>query len=561
MQTKSIIHLYKNKPNYVFSGSLMYDAIFICYKASENFVFDSFLSSTKNVRVYLQRLIIVLVFLLMFVLARGQNLVPNNSFEDAWSCPTSFSELTIAKPFPQWYNPNKGTPDHLHICSPGDAGVPENFAGKIYPAEGVAYAGIILREVFYDTTKIVKGVSREYIQTKLTQSLKPEKLYCVKLFYVNSSKSLYAVDALGITLTKEKIGTKDAGLIIQRPQIINKPENMMDNHDYWQELCGTYRARGNEEYLTIGNFWDNSLTNYRQNTHQMVDTNFIYAYYYIDDVRVFEIENSFECGCLNNLSFGSDWMADNYDPETGYNSLDLSLLADGGSLNDNEDKLNNSNNNSNGNDVGNYENSALNNGGVLSEKSDANSDQNGNGNGNGNGNDFGSGDSNGNDNDSGNGNTNGLNNGDNNDNSNDDNNLNSGLSFLEMKETEITDEAFNGAKIGDSFNLNRIFFEFNSSELLTASFTELDKLSEIIKSKPGLRIEIRGHTDNVGSNSYNKTLSVKRAAAVYDYLISRGLDKTGLKYRGFGNRVPVADNETEEGRRLNRRVEIIIVEL
>ncbi len=491
--------------------------------------------------------ITLLVLLCIALIGESQNLVPNNSFEDAWSCPSSFAELPVSKPFPQWYNPNKGTPDQFHICSPGDAGIPENFAGSIYPAEGVAYAGIILREVFYDTTKIVKGVSREYIQTKLTQVLKREKLYCVKLFYANSLKSLYAVDAMGITLTKEKIGTKDAGLIIQRPQVINKPRHIMNNQDYWQELCGTYRARGNEQYLTIGNFWDNSITNYQLNTNEATDTNFIYAYYYIDDVRVFEIENPFECGCLNDLSFGSDWMADNYDPETGYNSLDLSLLADGGSPNGkgngdddgngngngNGDKLNNGNNNNTGG-ADNNGNNSLNNGtnqdngdgsnGNLGNSSDADGSNDGNG----------------------------YNNGE---------NLYSGLSFLGMKETEITDEAFNEAKIGDKFNLNRIFFEFNSSELLTASFTELDRLFEIIQAKPSLRIEIRGHTDNIGSNSYNKTLSVKRAAAVYDYLIAKGIDKSGLKYRGFGNRVPVADNETEKGRRLNRRVEIIIVEL
>ncbi|MDD4148649.1 MAG: OmpA family protein [Bacteroidales bacterium] len=466
-------------------------------------------------------IITLLVFLSIVLMGKSQNLVPNHSFEDAWSCPYSFSTLSVAKPYPLWYNPNKGTPDQFHICSVGDAGLPENFAGNMYPAEGVAYAGIILREVFYDTTKIVKGVSREYIQTKLTQALKKEKLYCVKLFYANSSKSLYAVDAMGITLTKEKIGTKDAGLIIQRPQIINKPGHIMDNQDYWQELCGIYRARGNEQYLTIGNFWDNSITNYQLNTNEEADSNFIYAYYYIDDVRVFEIENYFECGCLNDLSFGSDWMANNYDPETGYNSLNISSLADSG-LSDNGN--NGGNGNSGNNDeLNNDGNGSLNDSSVLDNISG----------------DLG-------DNSEGNG--------------NDSNSINSGL-FFDMRETEITDEAFDKAKIGDKFNLNRIFFEFNSSELLTASYAELNRLFEIIKSKPSLRIEIRGHTDNIGSNSYNKTLSVKRAAAVYDYLIEKGLDKLGMKYRGFGNRVPVSDNETEEGRRLNRRVEIIIVEL
>ena len=70
-----------------------------------------------------------------------------------------------------------------------------------------------------------------------------------------------------------------------------------------------------------------------------------------------------------------------------------------------------------------------------------------------------------------------------------------------------------------------------------------------------------GHTDNIGSESYNKKLSVDRAASVYNYLIEKGIPKTRMKYRGFGPNVPVADNNTEEGRELNRRVEIFIVEI
>ncbi len=143
------------------------------------------------------------------------------------------------------------------------------------------------------------------------------------------------------------------------------------------------------------------------------------------------------------------------------------------------------------------------------------------------------------------------------------NNINGDLNNLILggKESEISNTAFEDAKIGDKFNLNRIFFEFNSSELLTASFYELDKLLAIMLEKPNLQIEIRGHTDNVGNDKYNKNLSIKRAGSVYDYLIEKGIQKTQMKYRGFGNKVPIAENDTEEGRSMNRRVEIIIVEL
>lgn len=456
-----------------------------------------------------------LIYILLFCFAyfvSSQNLVPNQSFEDAWSCPNSFATLSVDRPYPQWINPNKGTPDHLHVCSTFDAGVPENFAGNMYPNEGVAYAGIILREVFNDSLMIRKGISREYIQSKLVEPLHTDKLYCVKLFYANASKSAYSVDALGITLSTDKIGIKDAGIIIQMPQVMNRPGHIMDNVDYWQEMCGVYRAKGNEKYLTIGNFWDNSKTNFKRNESVETDPNFIYAYYFIDDVRVFEIDNTFECGCLNDLSFGTDYLADNYDPETGYNTLVIDELAIDGS--------NGRNDNNDGNDGNNGD--------------DGSNGENGNGNNSG----------------SNNGNDSTL-------------NGNGGLNNLILggKESEISNTAFENAKVGDKFKLNRIFFEFNSSELLTASFSELDRLLTIMLEKPNLQIEIRGHTDNIGNDRYNKNLSIKRAGAVYDYLIEKGIPKTQMKYRGFGNEVPIAENDTEEGRSMNRRVEIIIVEL
>jgi len=109
--------------------------------------------------------------------------------------------------------------------------------------------------------------------------------------------------------------------------------------------------------------------------------------------------------------------------------------------------------------------------------------------------------------------------------------------------------------------MSRIYFEFNSAELLDPSFDQMNKLLVLLKENPRLRIEIRGHTDNVGTKQYNRKLSIARAAAVYNYLIDAGIEKTRMKYRGFGNDVPVATNDTEEGRQLNRRVEILIVEL
>ncbi|MDD3685843.1 MAG: hypothetical protein PHE56_03655, partial [Bacteroidales bacterium] len=131
--------------------------------------------------------LLITAFLGVSLLSLAQNLVPNGGFENAWTCPYTYNTLPISKPYPGWINPNKGTPDHLHACSVGDACVPFNFAGFMFPSEGSGYAGIILRETFDDSIKIYDGVSREYIQAKLEMPLKKDKLYCVKLYYANSS--------------------------------------------------------------------------------------------------------------------------------------------------------------------------------------------------------------------------------------------------------------------------------------------------------------------------------------------------------------------------------------
>jgi len=106
--------------------------------------------------------------------------------------------------------------------------------------------------------------------------------------------------------------------------------------------------------------------------------------------------------------------------------------------------------------------------------------------------------------------------------------------------------------------LHNIFFEFDRSELLPASYKELDKLCQFLINNPGLHIEIRGHTDSVGSGTHNKILSENRAKAVVSHLIKKGIEKSRLSYTGYGSTKPIADNKTEKGREQNRRVELKI---
>lgn len=114
-------------------------------------------------------------------------------------------------------------------------------------------------------------------------------------------------------------------------------------------------------------------------------------------------------------------------------------------------------------------------------------------------------------------------------------------------------------EVGKKFVLRNIFFDFDKSTLRPQSNIELNNLYNTMMANPTLKIEISGHTDNVGSIAYNKVLSMNRAKAVVDYLIKRGISKNRLVFAGYGFDEPIAPNETDEGRQLNRRTEFKII--
>ena len=106
--------------------------------------------------------------------------------------------------------------------------------------------------------------------------------------------------------------------------------------------------------------------------------------------------------------------------------------------------------------------------------------------------------------------------------------------------------------------LKNILFETNAFILQRSSYIELDKLVQLLQDNPTLKVQISGHTDNVGKPVDNLLLSNNRAKAVVDYLISKGIDKARLSFKGFGSTKPVADNKTEAGRARNRRTELVV---
>ncbi len=108
--------------------------------------------------------------------------------------------------------------------------------------------------------------------------------------------------------------------------------------------------------------------------------------------------------------------------------------------------------------------------------------------------------------------------------------------------------------------LHHVYFNFNEATLQKSSYDELDKLACLMSSKSDVKVEIGGYTDNIGNDSYNKSLSQKRAQAVVDYLVKQGIPKSRLTAVGYGEEQPIASNDDEEeGRELNRRTEFKIL--
>ena len=110
-----------------------------------------------------------------------------------------------------------------------------------------------------------------------------------------------------------------------------------------------------------------------------------------------------------------------------------------------------------------------------------------------------------------------------------------------------------------SFTLDNVHFDSGKSSIKTSSYDELKELVDFLKLKPEIKIEIGGHTDNVGEERANQTLSQERASSVKKYLVEHGVSSSRLIAKGYGESIPVADNNTEKGKKLNRRTEVRIL--
>ncbi|HEX8040404.1 MAG TPA: OmpA family protein [Chryseosolibacter sp.] len=215
-------------------------------------------------------------------LLSAQNLVPNGGFEDYVVCPGGYSQAPAEFRVPHWRSVNSGSPDYFNSCSNGEAGVPYNWAGISDAFEGNGYAGI------YTWMSLAKEY-REYLHCKLNDPLVRDSLYHVEFRYKLSSYSKYCTDRIGLLISDSvKTSYDDRPLKLEPTFTFVKDSALTLETGSWEIASAEYRAKGNEQFLTIGNFSTNGSTHvyhirFRPDEQPMLVNS---AYYYIDDVSV-----------------------------------------------------------------------------------------------------------------------------------------------------------------------------------------------------------------------------------------------------------------------------------
>lgn len=252
----------------------------------------------------------------------GQNLIRNGSFEKYYVCPDNYTVEYTKRFLPNWVMPTKGTPDYFNRCSKEMVGVPQNFMGSIFPAEGDGFIGLVLldtpdvkEEIDYrdyvhsgplapvtitnanikkpDTKRKVKPINyREYLQTQLVTPLQPNQLYRISFKYALAQHSTFVSNKLGIAFTDKPITQKD-GVLPIKPAVIIDTAVLYCTPGIWVEFADTFRTQGGEFFMTIGNFFPDSQSTYFPNDISSLNTTLQrailtnqVAYYYLDNIRL-----------------------------------------------------------------------------------------------------------------------------------------------------------------------------------------------------------------------------------------------------------------------------------
>ena len=240
------------------------------------------------------------VFAIHTVAQNDNNLVTNPSFESTGKGKLKkLKQITVAE---NWESPTDLNADLFDKTKALPCSAPNNSFGKEFPMDGNRYAGIVAYS--YNNKE-----PRTYIQTHLLGSLTKDVEYCVKYYVSLSDLSKYAVNNLGAYLGKNPLAEESKTDIIfekekEFNQVVLLPGNKVINSRYnWEPVCGVYKASGKEKFLVIGNFHNNKDTKFEKlkKLKNFQGTQIPKAYYYIDQVEVFIIEDPADCDCSNQM--------------------------------------------------------------------------------------------------------------------------------------------------------------------------------------------------------------------------------------------------------------------
>lgn len=457
------------------------------------------------------------VYGLIFLFAQGAfpqsaNMVLNPGFEKYIECPVEHNpENKSHKIIPGWTYPNEAAADYFNRCSKGEAAVPRNFAGESEPKEGNGYAGAILTG---DAKSGLDNINRrEYLQGELTSAMIAGKKYCVMYNYRLASDSKFAVDQLSVLFTDQKIVATGTHALGGTPQINNQPGLFLDNIEGWKPMCYVYEAKGGERFFTIGNFRGYEATNYVATGKNVTNSrNKSYAYYYFDDFSIRALENCRDCPCVQHnfdVAVVDSAYTGGVDPFTGtarklVNDGRIKLSVLGGTPPYSIKWSNGAEG---------MQLKGLPAGKYIYLASDAY-------------------------------------------------NCRASGTIVFSAPPLAQDDFSEGLKSieeGGSLVLENIFFEFNKTDLLPASFPELDKVVDFMISENIKMIEISGHTDSDGADAYNHKLSDGRAQSVVKYLTAKGVGADRMTAKGYGEARPLETNASEAGKAINRRVEFRLI--
>src|SRR5690554_2921635 len=260
----------------------------------------------------MKNIFIFLCFLFpLSLLAQKQNLITNGGFELSKKCPQGTGQFHLLKG--NWFKPNSGTPDYFDTCAiDKGVGIPYNFVGYQKASyqkakSGKAYVGIL--SYMFSENDIMTDpnvYNREYVATKLTKHLKKGYFYKLTFFLNLSNTSPRAVSRkdIGAYFAKDTLASNSFPLFILpfQPQVVAGDTNSYfeDTLD-WAKVEMTYKAKGGEKFMTIGNF------NKIEQTHvKILDSSeaIVLIYYYIDDVSLYEVKKKSRYGLkIDSLQF------------------------------------------------------------------------------------------------------------------------------------------------------------------------------------------------------------------------------------------------------------------